>query len=234
MNRREFLAALRRGQSSPQSPLATRDKAMLPIVDTHQHLWDLTQFRLAWFDPKTPEGKILGHSFTPKEYAEATKGLNVVKAVYMEVDVVPEQQQKEADYIVELCKSGKTPDCAAVVSGRPNSRRLREVRQAVQGQQVRQGHPAGAAREGHAGRVLPGPEVREGHSTARRAGPELRPVRAAGRAAGLREARRPVPEHAVHPRPLRQRRSEAHAGAARAVEEGHGRRSRSGRTSSAR
>ena len=84
---------------------------MLPIVDTHQHLWDLDQFKLAWFDPKTPEGKILGHSFTPKEYAEATKGLNVVKAVYMEVDVVPEQQQKEADYIVELCESGKTPTC---------------------------------------------------------------------------------------------------------------------------
>jgi predicted TIM-barrel fold metal-dependent hydrolase len=94
---------------------------MLPIVDTHQHLWDLTQIKLAWFDPKTPEGKILGHNFTPKEYAEATKGLNLVKAVYMEVDVVPEQQQKEADYVIELCKSGKTPTCAAVVSGRPNS-----------------------------------------------------------------------------------------------------------------
>jgi len=94
---------------------------MLPIVDTHQHLWDLSKFKLAWFDPKTPEGKILGHNFTPKEYADATKGLNVVKAVYMEVDVVPEQQQKEADYIVELCESGQTPTCAAVVSGRPSS-----------------------------------------------------------------------------------------------------------------
>jgi L-fuconolactonase len=71
--------------------------------------------------PEDPRGKILGHSFTPKEYAEATKGVGVVKAVYMEVDVVPEQQQAEADYIVELCESKKTPTCAAVVSGRPNS-----------------------------------------------------------------------------------------------------------------
>lgn len=94
---------------------------MLPIVDTHQHLWNLDEFKLAWFDPNTPEGKILGHNFTPTEYAKATEGLNVVKAVYMEVDVVPEQQQKEADYITELCKSGKTVTCAAVVSGRPNS-----------------------------------------------------------------------------------------------------------------
>jgi len=39
----------------------------------------------------------------------------------MEVDVVPEQQQKEADYLIELCKSGETTTCAAVLSGRPNS-----------------------------------------------------------------------------------------------------------------
>jgi predicted TIM-barrel fold metal-dependent hydrolase len=120
MNRREFLAASAAVAATPVLS-QPKDKAMLPIVDTHQHLWNLDEFKLAWFDPKTPEGKILGHNFTPKEYAEATKGLNVVKAVYMEVDVVPEQQQKEADYIVELCESKKTPTSAAVVSGRPNS-----------------------------------------------------------------------------------------------------------------
>jgi len=122
MNRREFLAAS--AAASTGLAAASKDTAVadtIPIVDTHQHLWDLTKFKLAWFDPKTPAGMILGHSFTPKEYAEATKGLNVVKAVYMEVDVVPEQQQKEADYLIELCESKKTPTCAAVVSGRPNS-----------------------------------------------------------------------------------------------------------------
>lgn len=119
MNRREFLAA----SAAVVSPVLaqTQEKQMLPIVDTHQHLWDLNKFKLAWFDPDTPSGKILGHSFTPKEYAAATKGLNVVKSVYMEVDVVPEQQQKEADYLIELCKSGETTTCAAVLSGRPSS-----------------------------------------------------------------------------------------------------------------
>ena len=125
MNRREFLAAA--AATLPAATLAQKPKdkkdasPMMPIVDTHQHLWDLTMFKLAWFDPDSPAGKVLGHNFTPKEYAEATKGLNVVKAVYMEVDVVPEQQQKEADYLVELCESKATPTCAAVVSGRPNS-----------------------------------------------------------------------------------------------------------------
>src|SRR4029079_10145891 len=132
MNRRAFLAA---SAASGVSPLVSpgKDNAMLPIVDTHQHLWDLSKFRLAWFDPNTPEGTILGYNFTPTEYAAATKGLNVVKAVYMEVDVVPEQQQKEADYIVELCKSGKTPTCAAVVSGRPNSDKFAEYAKQFKG-----------------------------------------------------------------------------------------------------
>jgi predicted TIM-barrel fold metal-dependent hydrolase len=124
MNRREFLAALAALPAGLHPWLANaqqKEKAMLPIVDTHQHLWDLTQFKLAWFDPKTPEGKILGHSFTPKDYDEVTKGQNVVKSVYMEVDVIPEQQQKEADYVIGLCQGGQSPTCAAVVSGRPNS-----------------------------------------------------------------------------------------------------------------
>jgi predicted TIM-barrel fold metal-dependent hydrolase len=124
MDRREFLAAsITTGAAGAlfPAPARAKDKPMFPIVDTHQHLWDLEQFKLAWFDPATPEGKILGKNFTPREYAEATKGLNVVKAVYMEVDVIPEQQQKEADFIVALCESKQTPTCAAVVSGRPNS-----------------------------------------------------------------------------------------------------------------
>ena len=87
------------------------------MIDTHQHLWDLSKFKLGWLKKGDP----LDASYTPKEYAEATAGLNVVKAVYMEVDVVPEQQQAEADFITALCASGKTPTVAAVISGRPNS-----------------------------------------------------------------------------------------------------------------
>ncbi|MCS7272295.1 MAG: amidohydrolase family protein [Gemmataceae bacterium] len=142
-HRREFLARALGGltvvtsafastQPSGQQGIAAqhKEKPMIPVVDTHQHLWDLSRFKLAWLQPDTPAGKILGHNFTPKEYEEATRGLNVVKAVYMEVDVIPEQQQAEVDYIVELCASGKTPTCAAVVSGRPASERFSDyVRQ---------------------------------------------------------------------------------------------------------
>jgi len=119
MQRREFLsAAAAAGAAALTRPGHAEDKpAMLPAIDTHQHLWDLTKFKLGWLKKGAP----LDAQFTPKEFAEATEGLNVVKAVYMEVDVVEEQQQAEVDYLIELCKSKKTPTVAAVVSGRPAS-----------------------------------------------------------------------------------------------------------------
>lgn len=91
------------------------DPTAIPIIDTHQHLWDLTKFRLPWAAgaPK------LNRSFLMKDYLEATEGLNVVKAVYMEVDVTPEQQAKEAEYIIDLCRRDDNPTVAAVISGRP-------------------------------------------------------------------------------------------------------------------
>ena len=46
--------------------------------------------QLGWLKKGSP----LDAQFTPKEYAEATEGLNVVKSVYMEVDVVAEMQQE--------------------------------------------------------------------------------------------------------------------------------------------
>lgn len=113
MTRRDFLAA---SAGLPAAALAAQGAPpMLPVIDTHQHLWDLSRLKLAWLKP----GSIYDANFTPKEYAEATAGLNVVKAVYMEVDVVPDQKQAEADYVTQLCESGKTPTCAAVVGGRP-------------------------------------------------------------------------------------------------------------------
>jgi predicted TIM-barrel fold metal-dependent hydrolase len=56
-----------------------------------------------------------------KDYRLATEGLNVVKSVYMEVDVEPSQQGAEADYVIERIKTGETPLVAAVIARRPGS-----------------------------------------------------------------------------------------------------------------
>jgi L-fuconolactonase len=116
MNRRDFLSAAA-GATLAAAAAAKDDPKMMPVVDTHQHLWDLTRIRLNWVKPDDP----LNHSFTPKEYAEATRGLNVAKSVYMEVDVVEADLQKEADYVLDLIKSKSSPTVAAVLGGRPNT-----------------------------------------------------------------------------------------------------------------
>jgi L-fuconolactonase len=115
MNRRDFLSAAA-GSTFALAAAAKDTPKMLPVVDTHQHLWDLSKIRLGWVTKDHP----LAHSFTPAEYAAATEGLNVVKSVYMEVDVVEADLQKEADYVLDLIKAKKSPTVAAVLGGRPN------------------------------------------------------------------------------------------------------------------
>lgn len=89
---------------------------LIPAVDTHQHLWDLTRLTLPWLKV-APE--ILRHNYGLPEYAQATAGLNVVQAVYMEVDVRPEDHVLEAETLIQICRSGTAPTVAAVISGRP-------------------------------------------------------------------------------------------------------------------
>jgi L-fuconolactonase len=136
LNRRQLLAGLARAAAVSEGYLfaamaafgsdlqdtpnkAPRKKtAMFPVVDTHQHLWDLTKFRLPWIQQGSP----LARSFLIPDFLNATDGLNILKAVYMEVDVDPAQQTAEAEYILDICKRGNTPTVAAVISGRPASK----------------------------------------------------------------------------------------------------------------
>lgn len=87
---------------------------MEPIIDTHQHLWDLSRFRLPWVEP----GSRLGRDHLMQDYLRETEGMGVVGTVYMEVDVAPEQQVDEAEYVIDLCRRGDNPMMGAVISGR--------------------------------------------------------------------------------------------------------------------
>ncbi|MFN8445684.1 MAG: amidohydrolase family protein [Caldilineaceae bacterium] len=95
---------------------------MLPIIDTHQHLWDLDRFTLHW----TAGSPSLARNYLQSDYAQATQGLNVVKAIYMEVDVDESQQVAEAEYIIDQCQRPDTPTVGAVISGRPASDGFRD------------------------------------------------------------------------------------------------------------
>jgi predicted TIM-barrel fold metal-dependent hydrolase len=89
-----------------------------PVIDTHQHLWDLKRFRLPWLDGA---GDVLNRDHLIADYLKAAEGLNVVRAVYMEVAVAPKQRQAEAEYVIDLCRRGGTPTVAAVIGGSPAS-----------------------------------------------------------------------------------------------------------------
>ncbi|MBI3878179.1 MAG: amidohydrolase family protein [Verrucomicrobia bacterium] len=115
MNRREFLIKTATGTMAAGFLSATAAEANGPlIIDTHQHLWDLSKQKLPWLDG-VPE--VLKHSYRTEEYHAATEGLNI-RAVYMEVDVAPEQHVAEAELVLALARSGKNPTIAAVIGGR--------------------------------------------------------------------------------------------------------------------
>lgn len=119
MTRREFLkqSALAATAASAVTAVADEPKKTIPIIDTHQHLWDLSKFKLPWLK----EGSPIGKSYVMADYLKATEGLNIAKTVYMEVAVDPTQLDQEADYVIDICKEGKAPMVGAIIGGRPGA-----------------------------------------------------------------------------------------------------------------
>lgn len=122
LNRRSFLqqaatGALAIGLRGPATqPAAAAEAAGPLIIDTHQHLWDLTKLELPWLEG-VPE--ILKRSYRTEDYRAAIHGLNV-KAIYMEVDVAQRQLVEEAELVIELVRSGTSPTVGATIGGRPH------------------------------------------------------------------------------------------------------------------
>ena len=120
MDRRKFIysatmmtAASFTGTSALRSK-TSKPKRLIQIIDTHQHLWDIERFKIGWSKPPLPR------NFNMQDYLEATKGLNVIKTVYMEVAVPPDKRHEEALYAIEICKDKSNPTVAAVIAVDPN------------------------------------------------------------------------------------------------------------------
>jgi L-fuconolactonase len=118
VSRRSFVAGAL-GVAASLNARAAEQKGVQgdPIIDTHQHLWDLKQFHLPWLKAA---GARLNQTFTAEDYAKAVEGLNVEKAVYEEVAVVAQERQAEADFVVELCRGKKTRTVAGIIAGDPS------------------------------------------------------------------------------------------------------------------
>ena len=124
MNRRQFLAASAAVTALAAAP-DEENETVFPVIDTHQHLWDLGKFRLPWTrdEPKLAKNHLMRDYLTATADLGQVRGLpaQIVKTVYMEVDVDPDQQSAEVQYVLDLCGRADNPMGAAVVSGRPNS-----------------------------------------------------------------------------------------------------------------
>ena len=117
LSRRGFMCAAAVAAMSGRASTA-EGKEALPIIDTHQHLWDLGRFKLPWI---RAGDAVLDRNYLTPDYLEATRGLNVVKAVYMEVAVAPAQRVAEAEWVIDICKRGDSPTVAAVIGGSPEA-----------------------------------------------------------------------------------------------------------------
>jgi predicted TIM-barrel fold metal-dependent hydrolase len=126
MDRRQFLGTAVAAAATAAVRGDDGDERIFPIVDTHQHLWDIENFRLPWLK-KFPA---LSKNYLPEDYQKATADLGnfpdklpgkIVQSVYMEVDVDPEQQVAEGEYVLGLCRRADNPMAGVVLSGRPDA-----------------------------------------------------------------------------------------------------------------
>jgi predicted TIM-barrel fold metal-dependent hydrolase len=93
----------------------------LPIVDAHQHFWDLGRNYLPWLcdEPPVPfrygDYRVLRRDYLPPDYFRDVAGHDVVKTVYVETEWDPRDPVGETRWVQELI--GRTGFPHAIVAG---------------------------------------------------------------------------------------------------------------------
>lgn len=113
--RREFLGWSAAAAAAGTTGLAAEAGATEPVVDSHVHIWDLDKLQPPWL---AGAGE-LNQNARWQEYKQAAAGIDVVKAVYLEIDAAPSQFEQEAKLAIELCRDPGNVFAGAVIGGRP-------------------------------------------------------------------------------------------------------------------
>ena len=85
---------------------------MIPLIDTHQHLWDLDKLTLSWIKGL----ELMDRSYLMSDYLKAAAGTGIEKTVYMEVNVDPNCIDLEVELMTQHCQSSDNPMQALVIS----------------------------------------------------------------------------------------------------------------------
>lgn len=119
----------------------------LPIIDAHQHFWDLSMGRHPWLcgEPlatfRYGDYSALRRDYLPEDYARDTAGFNVVKTVHMEAEWDPADPLAETAWLMDLHERTGRPnaiigqawftraDIADVLAGHADCPLMRSVRQ---------------------------------------------------------------------------------------------------------
>lgn len=88
-----------------------------PIIDTHQHLWDLSKQSYSW----CAGIPALNRSFVMSDYLSAAAGLNVVASVHVEADVDEPDMARETRWLLEQVRDPANPLKALVIQARPEN-----------------------------------------------------------------------------------------------------------------
>jgi len=110
------LQAIAGGAALAVGRQARSEETAGPIIDAHVHVWDLNQFKLPWLNHAGP---VLNRDHSVAEYLQAARRLNVVGAVYVEVNVERGQRGAEAEYAADLCARRDGPFIGAVIAADP-------------------------------------------------------------------------------------------------------------------
>jgi predicted TIM-barrel fold metal-dependent hydrolase len=160
-----------------QASMTTGENAAdFPIVDAHQHFWDLSRNYYPWLcDPYTPPRRYGDYSaikrnYLPPDYLRDSAGLNIVKTVHEEALWDARDPVGETRWLEEVAREFGYPhaavgaalfardDIAAVLAGHARSPLVRGVRN----------YPAATAKPSDAKRGEPGsmddPKWRRGYA----------------------------------------------------------------------
>jgi len=87
--------------------------ADLPIIDSHMHLFDPEVYDISWM--KKGNFPSLNKSFSLTDYEKSVENYDLVKSIYVEVNVTFSQLKDEVQQVTKLCESKDNPISAMVI-----------------------------------------------------------------------------------------------------------------------